>query len=32
MLNDLVGRAMSWADLSPCRTYRYLLGRRVGDG
>jgi hypothetical protein len=21
-----------WADLSPCGTYRYLLGRRVGDG
>jgi hypothetical protein len=21
-----------WADLSPCGTYRYLLGRRVGEG
>jgi hypothetical protein len=21
-----------WADLSPCGTYRYLLGRRIGGG
>jgi hypothetical protein len=28
----LFDEASSWADLSPCGTYRYLLGRRVGDG
>jgi hypothetical protein len=28
----LFGRATSWADFSPDNTYRYLLGRRVGEG
>jgi hypothetical protein len=32
MTADLYGQAMSWAEISPCGTYRYLLGRRVGEG
>jgi hypothetical protein len=28
----LFDRATGWADISPCGTYRYLLGRRVGEG
>jgi hypothetical protein len=28
----LFGSQPGWADLSPCGTYRYLLGRRIGEG
>lgn len=28
----LFDSATGWADLSPCDTYRYLPGRRIGDG